>query len=61
VLTLEQVYGAITFYLAHQDEIDHYLEQQRTDYEAKRQAARHADPMFCQKMAETRRQLLPAP
>ena len=25
VVTLEQVYGAITFYLAHRDEIDRYL------------------------------------
>jgi uncharacterized protein (DUF433 family) len=58
VLTLEQVYGAITFYLAHRSEIDHYLEERRADYEAKRQAARDADPMFYQKMAEVRRQLL---
>ncbi|MCI0336728.1 MAG: DUF433 domain-containing protein [Acidobacteria bacterium] len=58
VLKLEQVYGAIAFYLAHRDEIDRYLQQRRADYEAKRQAARDADPMFYQKMAEVRRQLL---
>jgi len=59
VLTLEQVYGAITFYLAHKEEIDRYLEQQRADYEAKRQAARDTtDPMFYRKMADARRQLL---
>jgi uncharacterized protein (DUF433 family) len=61
VLTLEQVYGAITFYLAHQEEIDRYLEQQRADYEAKRQAARDTDPMFYRKMADARRQLLTTP
>ena len=61
VLTLEQVYGAITFYLAHKEEIDRYLEQQRADYEAKRQAARDTDPMFYQKMADARRQLLTTP
>ena len=61
VLTLEQVYGAITFYLAHREEIDRYLEQQRADYEIKRQAARDADPMFYRKMAEARRQLLSTP
>lgn len=61
VLTLEQVYGAITFYLAHQEEIDRYLEQQRADYEAKRQAARATDPMFSQKMADARRQILTTP
>jgi uncharacterized protein (DUF433 family) len=61
VLTLEQIYGALTFYLAHKEEIDWYLEQQRADYEAKRQAARDIDPMFYQKMADARRQLLIPP
>lgn len=37
VLTLEQVYGAIAFYLAHQDEIDEYLSQGAVEYEALRQ------------------------
>lgn len=27
VLTLEEVYGAITFYLAHENEIDEYLQR----------------------------------
>ena len=27
VLTLEQIYGAITYYLSHQDEVDSYLKQ----------------------------------
>ena len=57
-LTLEQVYGAITFYLAHREEINRYLQQQHNDYQAKRQATRDADPMFYQKMAEARHQLL---
>jgi len=60
VLRLEQVYGAITFYRANRAEVDRYLEQQRADYETKRQAARDADPMFYQKMAEARRQLTAA-
>lgn len=55
VLTLEQVYGAITFYLAHRDEVDRYLEAQEQDYEAKRAAARAADPMFYQKLADAKR------
>lgn len=57
VLTLEQVYGAIAYYLDHQDEIDQYIKQGEADYEAKREAARKADPMFYQKMAERRRQM----
>ena len=38
MLTLEQVSGAITFNLPHRGEMDRYLEYQRADYEAKRQA-----------------------
>jgi uncharacterized protein (DUF433 family) len=57
VLTLEQVFGAIAYYLDHQDEIDEYIKQAEADYEAKREAARKADPMFYQKMAERRRQM----
>ena len=56
VLTLEQVYGAITFYLAHREEIDRYLEAQEQDYEAKRTASRVVDPMFYQKLADAKRQ-----
>lgn len=46
VLSLEQVYGAITYYLGHRDEVDRYLEGRRQDFAAPRQAARDADPMF---------------
>lgn len=56
VLTLEQVYGAIAFYLGHREEVDRYLEAQRQDFETKRAAARAADPMFYQKLADAKRQ-----
>ncbi len=56
-LTLEQVYGAIAYYLDHQDVIDEYIRQGEADYDAKREQARKADPMFYQKMAERRRQM----
>lgn len=56
-LTLEQVYGAIAFYLANRDEIDTHLKTAQLDFAAKRQAAREADPMFYQKLAEAKRQL----
>ena len=32
-LNLAQVYGAITYYLAHQSEIDEYLEQSEEEWE----------------------------
>ncbi|MGE0825487.1 MAG: DUF433 domain-containing protein [Candidatus Binatia bacterium] len=56
VLTLEQVYGTITFYLAYRTEIDEYLKQGKAEFEALRQAARKADPMFYQKFADAKRQ-----
>jgi len=36
-VTLEQVYGAITFYLSRQSEIDEYLRQAEETYELARQ------------------------
>lgn len=56
VLTLEQVYGAIAFYLAHRTEIDEYLRQGEVEFEALRQAARAKDPMFYQKLAAAKQQ-----
>lgn len=37
VLALEQVYGAIAFYLAHQEEIDQYLQQGEVETEKLKQ------------------------
>ena len=56
VLTLEQVYGAITYYLAHRDEVDRYLEDRRRDFAAVRETARDADPMFYKKLADAKKQ-----
>ena len=56
VLTLEQVYGAIAYYLAHRDDVDRYLEARRQDFDAKRESARAADPMFYQKLADAKKQ-----
>ena len=51
VLDLEQVYGAITFYLANRADIDAYLREARAEYERLREAAHQADPAFYQKLA----------
>ena len=56
VLTLEQVYGAITFYLANQVDIEAYLRKEEADFEQLQQTLRARDPMFYQKLAEARRQ-----
>jgi uncharacterized protein (DUF433 family) len=50
-VTLEQVYGAIAFYLANGETVDAYLTQARADFESLRRAARAADPAFYQKLA----------
>lgn len=57
VLSLEQVYGAITFYLAHREEVDRYLAARQRDFDAQREASRKADPMFYQKLADAKRQI----
>ena len=56
-LTLEQVYGAIAFYLAHQVEIDSYLEQGDAEFEKLRQQARQANPLLYKKLEAARRQM----
>ena len=56
VLSLEQVYGAITYYLANRDDADRYLERQRQGFDGARQAARDADPMFYQKLVDAKKQ-----
>jgi uncharacterized protein (DUF433 family) len=51
VISLEQVYGALTFYLANRDAVDANLAAGREDFEARRRAAREADPAFYRKLA----------
>lgn len=53
-LSLEQVHGALAFYLAHQPEIDAYLEQAEVEFDALRKASREQDAMFYQKLANAR-------
>jgi hypothetical protein len=43
-LTLEQVYGAITYYLRHRDEVDAYLNEADAEYETFRKRLREEYP-----------------
>lgn len=52
VLSLEQVYGAITFYLANRCEIDSYLQQQQIAYEQIWKEARQNDPDFYERLSK---------
>jgi len=56
VLTLEQVYGTITFYLANRSDIDVYLRREEAEFETLCQAWRTQDAMLYQKMADARHQ-----
>lgn len=57
-LTLEQIYGAITFYLAHQEEIDQYLLNGEAEHEKLREASRAEHPEFYEKIDRARKEAL---
>jgi uncharacterized protein (DUF433 family) len=56
VLTLEQVYGAIAYYLAHQAEVDAYLCQGEAEFAALSQRLREQNLLLHQKLAAFRYQ-----
>ena len=56
-LTLEQVYGAIAYYLAHRTEIDAYLKRADAGFDSFREATRSDAADFSQKLTEARRQM----
>lgn len=57
VLTLEEVYGAIAFYLSDRDTIDAYLRREQEDFDRLLEEARANDPMFYQKLVDAVRRL----
>jgi len=54
VLSLEQVYGAIAYYLGHREEIDAYLREGEAQFEREREEERRADPEFYRRLAAAR-------
>ncbi len=54
-LTLEQVYGAITYYLRNKQQIDNYLNKADSEFESLRYTVN--EPAFSKKMAEVRRSI----
>lgn len=53
-LSLEQVYGAVAFYLAHRDTIDDYLLAGKADFERLREQARRDHPSLYAKLESAR-------
>lgn len=50
VVTLEEVYGALTFYLAHKDAVDEYLKREEAEFEKMREERRAANPELHRKL-----------
>jgi uncharacterized protein (DUF433 family) len=57
ILRLEEVYGAITYYLAHQLEVDAKLRQNDRAFEELRAQAQQSNPQLYKKLEEARLQL----
>lgn len=57
-LSLVQVYGGITFYLAHREKVDAYLRQAEARFEELSRASREANPLLYAKLEEARRAAL---
>lgn len=56
LLTLEQVYGAITYYLAHRGDIDAYLQEHAAAFETLKETLRQTKPRMAQRIAELKHQ-----
>ena len=54
-LTLEQIFGALAFYMANREMVDGYLSEGRREFEALRQQARRDNPALYAKLAEARK------
>jgi len=59
-LSLEQVFGAVAFYLANRESIDDYLREGRADFARMRDEARRKHPALYSKL-ESVRHGTPAP
>ena len=53
-LTLEQVYGALSYYLANREAIDEYLSEGKEEFGRLRQESQHENPSLYAKLAEAR-------
>ena len=53
-LELEQIFGALAFYMANRDLVDRYLSEGRREFEALRQEARQNNPTLYAKLDEAR-------
>jgi uncharacterized protein (DUF433 family) len=57
-LSLEQVHGALAFYLSHRAEIDKYLVEGEEEFEKVRQASHEKHPDWYEKLRRVREEML---
>jgi uncharacterized protein (DUF433 family) len=53
-LGLEQIFGALAFYMANREMVDRYLSEGRVEFELLRERARQDDPALWTKLTEAR-------
>ncbi len=58
LLNLEQIYGAITYYLANQEEVNEHLVAGEEEFEQLRLASREAYPEWHEKLDRARKEAL---
>ena len=51
---LEQVYGALSYYLAHRESVDEYLNEGKEEFARLREESRHKNPSLYARLAEAR-------
>ena len=54
-LNLEQIFGALTFYMANREVVDQYLADARVEFDTLRKDSRRGNPAFYAKLNEARR------
>ena len=57
-LGLEQIFGALAFYMANREMVDQHLREGREEFETLRRQARQDNPLLYAKLAEARRRAL---
>jgi uncharacterized protein (DUF433 family) len=55
VLKLEEVYGAVTYYLGHQEDVNSYLRQNDREFDALRAQARQVNPGLYKRLEEAKK------
>jgi uncharacterized protein (DUF433 family) len=56
-LTMENIFGALSFYLANRNLVDQYLRDGKQEFEILREQARQKDPSLYAKLAEARKKI----